>query len=288
MERFTVNQNGFGTWLEYRFSAAEEDSVIQGMLAHNRIPGLLPAEFSEADWGKLVRYDISTRISLAALMQKEMSFLQTAAIIKSITDTVSGMQDYLIGTESLVYEPERIYLDASGTEAELVCLPVLDWNCKKTQFRQFLRDILYGIRYPEPSDRNRALKLICFLNGTDGFSAADFSAFLERREEAGRIHSAGRAFLLREHGNEKIPIRKNPFCIGREGGAADCLIDGNQAVSRVHAVIEADRDRYFITDLNSTNHSFVDGIMIPAGMPMEIRPGSKIRLADENFEFTVL
>ena len=43
--------------------------------------------------------------------------------------------------------------------------------------------------------------------------------------------------------------------------------------------------KFYIVDLNSTNHVYVDGKAIPADTPIPIIDGTKIRLADELFTF---
>ena len=43
--------------------------------------------------------------------------------------------------------------------------------------------------------------------------------------------------------------------------------------------------KYYIVDLNSANRTFVDGQVIPANVEIPIKHGSKIKLANEEFEF---
>ena len=42
---------------------------------------------------------------------------------------------------------------------------------------------------------------------------------------------------------------------------------------------------YFISDMNSTNHTFIDGTMIQSSVEVRIDHGSKVKLANEEFEF---
>lgn len=91
--------------------------------------------------------------------------------------------------------------------------------------------------------------------------------------------------LIRVKNNERIPINKNPFKIGKERSYADYFIGDNTAISRSHANIVTRGQEYFVYDTNSTNHVFVNGSMIQSSIEVKISHGDKIRLANEEFEF---
>ena len=94
-------------------------------------------------------------------------------------------------------------------------------------------------------------------------------------------------YLLHEAADKKIPIESASFKIGKDPSQADYVINGNNKISRVHAVIQTEGKKYFITDLNSTNRTFVNKQAIPPGVKTEISPGASIRLADERFTFDI-
>lgn len=49
-------------------------------------------------------------------------------------------------------------------------------------------------------------------------------------------------------------------------------------VSKRHAMIQKIKDDYFITDLSSTNGTFVNGRAVPPGKYVRIEPGDKIKI----------
>lgn len=93
--------------------------------------------------------------------------------------------------------------------------------------------------------------------------------------------------LLRRENNEKIPINKPVFRIGKEKSYVDYFIANNTAISRSHATIITKGDEYFIIDTNSTNHTYVDGGMIMSNTEHPLHHGGIIHLANEEFEFKV-
>ena len=58
---------------------------------------------------------------------------------------------------------------------------------------------------------------------------------------------------------KEIPIGYFPFLIGKNRGLVDLCLN-EPGVSRLHAKIERDDTGFFITDLNSTNGTKVNGV----------------------------
>ena len=91
--------------------------------------------------------------------------------------------------------------------------------------------------------------------------------------------------LIRVKNNERVSINKPSFRIGKERSYVDYFIGDNTAISRSHANIESIDGEYFVMDTNSTNHTYVNGGMIQSNQRVKLAHGTKIRLANEDFEF---
>lgn len=91
--------------------------------------------------------------------------------------------------------------------------------------------------------------------------------------------------LIRSKNNEKIPLNKPVFRIGKERSYVDYFISDNTAISRGHANIVDHGGEYFVVDTNSTNHTYLNGTMIQSGVETKLSHGDKVRLANEDFEF---
>ncbi len=91
--------------------------------------------------------------------------------------------------------------------------------------------------------------------------------------------------LIRSKNNEKIPLNKPVFRIGKERSYVDYFISDNTAISRGHANIVDHNGEFFVVDTNSTNHTYVNGAMIQSGVETKLAHGDKVRLANEDFEF---
>ena len=94
-----------------------------------------------------------------------------------------------------------------------------------------------------------------------------------------------RPHLIRIKTQEHIYLDRPTFKLGKERSFVDYFIGDNPAVSRSHATISCQDGQYFVTDTNSTNHTYVNGGMIQSNIATPLSHGTKIRLANEEFEF---
>src|ERR1041385_1699355 len=79
-----------------------------------------------------------------------------------------------------------------------------------------------------------------------------------------------------------IPMTEGPVLIGRQTGAN--LRIRNAAVSRRHAMIEKEGDRYVIADLDSRNGTFVNNIPVKR---CELRHGDRVQIGESEFFFLI-
>ena len=77
-----------------------------------------------------------------------------------------------------------------------------------------------------------------------------------------------------------ISMNEGPVLIGRQAGAT--LKIGNASVSRRHAVIEKDGDRFIIADLGSRNGTFVNDVPVRR---RELHHGDRVRIGESQFFF---
>jgi serine phosphatase RsbU (regulator of sigma subunit)/pSer/pThr/pTyr-binding forkhead associated (FHA) protein len=81
---------------------------------------------------------------------------------------------------------------------------------------------------------------------------------------------------------QRIPLNKPVTILGRESKDCDVTIP-NQAVSRVHAQINQVDGQYFIEDLRSRNHTYLNNKQVEGRMPL--RDNDRIKICDSMFTF---
>ncbi|ULQ59534.1 FHA domain-containing protein [Brucepastera parasyntrophica] len=83
--------------------------------------------------------------------------------------------------------------------------------------------------------------------------------------------------------SKKVPL-VSKIKIGRAPDN-DVVIDSKLA-SRYHAVIQKIKDDYFISDLDSTNGTFLNGQAIPKGKYVKLGPNDRITIGKTNLSIT--
>jgi serine phosphatase RsbU (regulator of sigma subunit) len=81
---------------------------------------------------------------------------------------------------------------------------------------------------------------------------------------------------------EKIPLDGDTLVIGRDADACQIVIP-HHAVSRKHAQISRASGQYFIEDLKSRNHTFVNNKEVTARLPL--KPEDRIKICDFLFRY---
>lgn len=94
------------------------------------------------------------------------------------------------------------------------------------------------------------------------------------------------ASLTRVATGEKVDISSDSFVIGR-ANSANFYITNNTAIGRSHAKIIRENGKVSLVDLNSTNGTFLNGAKASPNVPMSLRDGDKIMLADETFTISI-
>ena len=91
--------------------------------------------------------------------------------------------------------------------------------------------------------------------------------------------------LFRILTEEEISVNKPVFRLGKERSYVDYFVTNNIAVSRSHADIITRGTRYYVKDLNSKNHTYINGQELPVHCEVEIYDGNLLKLGNEEFIF---
>ena len=92
-------------------------------------------------------------------------------------------------------------------------------------------------------------------------------------------------YLVRNDGKEKIDIVFFPFVIGKVPEGVNYFVKGNSTISRKHAQLIKQGQKYYITDLSSTNGTYVAGRRVLPGELCELKNNDIIKLSNEIFIF---
>ncbi|NNJ29578.1 DUF6382 domain-containing protein [Lacrimispora defluvii] len=94
-----------------------------------------------------------------------------------------------------------------------------------------------------------------------------------------------KVFKSASPGIPDIIITYTPYLIGKQEGLVDYVLNG-EAISRIHAKIEKEGNDYCISDLNSTNGTYVNGRLLETNETVLLNTGDEIFIANFAFIFT--
>ena len=89
-------------------------------------------------------------------------------------------------------------------------------------------------------------------------------------------------YALDRKNKKHIELTKFPFTVGKMAGCVDCVL-ADDSVSRIHARFERVGDTIQLTDMNSTNGTYRNGLRMQPQETVEIEPGDEIRFGNLNY-----
>ena len=92
------------------------------------------------------------------------------------------------------------------------------------------------------------------------------------------------ARLVNRQTGETIFVNKPVFRMGRERSYVDYFV-ANPAISRHHCNLLERDNNWYLTDLNSTNGTYVNGVKLMPNQEVCLRSGDRLTLANVAFVF---
>lgn len=95
------------------------------------------------------------------------------------------------------------------------------------------------------------------------------------------------AYLIRKSNSDKIRIDGKTFTIGKDGSRVNYCIADNPSISRCHAQIQQRDMKYYLSDLQSTNFTYLNGRILMTGEEAELKDKDEIRFSNEEYYFSI-
>lgn len=89
-------------------------------------------------------------------------------------------------------------------------------------------------------------------------------------------------YALDRKNKQHIELTKFPYTVGKMAGCVDCVLT-DDSISRIHARFEKEGDSIQMTDMNSTNGTYKNGLRMQPQETVEIEPGDEIRFGNLNY-----
>lgn len=89
-------------------------------------------------------------------------------------------------------------------------------------------------------------------------------------------------YALDKKNKKHIELTQFPYTIGKMAGCVDCVLT-DDSISRLHARFEKQEGKIFLTDMNSKNGTYKNGLRMEPSETVEIEPGDEIRFGKLNY-----
>lgn len=174
--RFTVESQGTGSFLVYSMAEDEVvDSVSMGMIDNNQIEGIIPFQRVQVDAHCYLKYNISSKISLAKYFNGVVNRQRLISVMDSIASTVLNAAEFMLEPGAFVWDKEYIFVDVSTAKAHLICVPMVSKGGNdEVNLEQFLRQLLLGVDYDQSENCDYVARLLGFFNSKRHFGLNDF------------------------------------------------------------------------------------------------------------------
>ena len=194
-------------------------------------------------------------------------------IVKNLTGSASARE--LRQNQSMA---EQIVFDVADTPSA-----PLDSAATPTPFHELTPAIPFGVSAPLP-DLNKDSDIF----DSSSKASAEFAAKTEGSKttdpQEEQLNTLANSFsFIRLSTMERCAIFPGKDLLIGRSKRCDITIKGNTNISRVHAQIHAESQCCFLTDLNSTNKTYIAGAELPANTPIKIKRGDTFKIADELF-----
>ncbi|BBF41468.1 hypothetical protein lbkm_0143 [Lachnospiraceae bacterium KM106-2] len=328
MQNFQVVTEADKTWLQYELPKDENvDTYLLSILTDEEMKSIAKIRDEDKKEGTAIYYDITGLVPLSKYLQQVITVKQLCLLLKNTLESFNRMRDAMIETDKIYMNPKYIFISVINIQPKFICIPSVK-SFRHFFLSDFLRHIIANAKLKGVTDPSVMHQITSYLGAREKFDSNTMLAYLNRildmKEEepvtfslSGKLLTASSiqlakpveevkkpqvpiaipkknpadstiATITRLKTGEKISIVKPIFRIGKDKDSVDYQILQNSAISRCHAMIIARDDKFFIIDLHSTNHTYVNAQMIPTNQETEIFHGYRISLGNETFYFEVM
>ncbi|WP_426350417.1 FHA domain-containing protein [Alloiococcus sp. CFN-8] len=217
------------------------------------------------------------------------------------SNIIDAKNNGFLSCENIDLAFEKIFVDPATFKVKLIYLPTrlrlfADYFAFENQLRTSLIKLINSIEgLSSPKTMELAVNLGSgTLSLEDIYSRVKSGVAMERGADRSRgqgSYSVNKSTMsiisMNAPIHVELEITKDKYVIGKNVSGVDGAITFNKAISRVHCQIDRHDGSYTITDLGSSNGTFVNKVRLAANRPHPLKNGDVIRLANSDFQVSI-
>jgi hypothetical protein len=293
---------------------------------NGEIAGLIPVTVITKGLAAQLVYDLDGYVTLADYVSVPMDKACFTAVLSEILEVLRCIRGAVFNEASLWLAPEYVFVEPQSQKLLFLYVPLAAYDCG-TELRAFLLALMQYCTFNPSEDLDYVSDCIGLLNKGVSFSVFELEQYMSKLrtevEQAEKpklcpkcqcIQNGGFAFccecgtplqdadeallpqksegkagayLFRESTGQRILVDRPYFGIGKSLQNNAYCIPELRTISRTHAAIIVRDNRYYVTDLGSTNGTFLEEDEVLPETEKELLHGSRLRLANETFVFEI-
>ncbi len=274
------------------------------ILEQEKISNMLPFEVKHKDSGEelIFSLELPNIAHLSEVLDKfsDNDIIDLLYELFFVCEKVE--ENGFLKKECVWYEYEHIFYDLENRRPMLALLPItgefrygesLSWGGRLEQTVEHIAAFLSANKARRVADiasmfAGGHLGISDALNEINELGLGTSDLLVEKK--ASEPNAMLRLLYVSRDGELVFNIDEGDFVIGKKesdagGGIPDTV---SRAVSRRHCNIIKLNNKYFVQDLDSTNHTFVNGEFIPPYEIMELADNDILSVADVEFRVSIL
>lgn len=316
--KYRVHKSREGITVTYK---SKSDIYIEmnqkSVVNSGEIPNLL--NILEFDSRKVV-FDAKNYISIGEFLKKNMSVDNMYFIIEQTISTLNALEKKYLPSRQLVLNADEVFFDEENRRVCFIYEPyysdqealtsnnfwislIDEYKSKDAgivnqciQLKQYLiehqdNNVVYDYvtKNQVGVNTNKTTNLIMkpeVLNddpGTSLFVTTEPETTLSKPIHKEKKNSV---CIIRHKDGNRVQVLTDEFKIGKSS-TCNYTVLGNGAISRCHVIILQKNHRVYVLDPNSTNGTYINGVILDKGKEYILNNGDTLQLADEEFDVEI-
>lgn len=176
---FEYEKQGITNFLVYKKRKNDElDSITIGMVANQKIDGVIPFVYQQIDQEICFKYNISSMNTLKDYFSGVVSKKRFLTVLKSLVNTFALADEYMLEFSAIVLDQDYIFVDPKTAETSVILIPY------KREYTltivEFIRALLCSVHYDETEDCSYIAAILSFLNSNQFFDVQEFKLLMDK------------------------------------------------------------------------------------------------------------
>lgn len=241
--------------------------------------------------GKVELYYLTNGQKSLSAMLPALDADSFLTIIRNLlSKIIDAKNNGFLSCENIDISFEKVFVDPATFKVSLVYIPIgsrlfADYFAFENQLRT---SIIKLINSMESLSSSKTMELAADLSSGVLSLEAIYSRMKSGAAQRGASGNKKLTIIsINAPLHVELEVIKDRYVIGKNVSGVDGAITFNKAISRIHCQIDRSDGAYTITDLGSSNGTFVNKVRLAANRPHPLKNGDVIRLANSDFQVSI-